>query len=129
MAKGIWVYCPQPAKLNEYEKRSYKDKTLDFIKKSDRLSKIVNRVEVKAGRIYLYQLVEQFGWDDPDAKWIKPLIDGKYAEFPFARITVFINKKFSVDWQRHTGQWIQMSEENSLVECLAKIENETAYFS
>jgi len=73
-------------------------------------------------------LVEQFGWDDPDAKWIKPLIDGKYAEFPYARITVLKNKEFTVDWQRHTCQWVQLAEENSLIEALKFIDNESAYF-
>ncbi|MBI4647791.1 MAG: hypothetical protein HY738_14680 [Bacteroidia bacterium] len=63
-----------------------------------------------------------------DAKWLKPLIDGKYAEFPYARITVFVNKKFSVDWQRHTGQWIQLAEENSLIESLEFIDNKPAFF-
>ncbi|HAB51965.1 MAG TPA: hypothetical protein DCE80_07325 [Ignavibacteriales bacterium] len=128
MSRGIWVYNPSPAKLNNYEKAALKEKVQDFIKKSEKLSKAVNRVEVKAGRIYLYQLVEQSSWDDPDAKWLKPLIDGKYLEFPYARITVLINKKFSVDWQRHTGQWVQLAEEDSLIEALKFIDDESAYF-
>ena len=128
MSRGIWVYNPSPAKLNNYEKAALKEKVQDFIKKSEKLSKAVNRIEVKAGRIYLYQLVEQSSWDDPDAKWLKPLIDGKYLEFPYARITVLINKKFSVDWQRHTGQWVQLAEEDSLIEALKFIDDESAYF-
>jgi len=118
MRNKVWVYNPKPAKLNDYKKAALKEDVQDFIKKSEKLYKAVNRVEVKADRIYLHQLVEQFGWDDPDAKWLKPLIDGKYAEFPYARITVLINKKFSVDWKRHTGQWVQLAEENSLIEAL-----------
>ena len=128
MRNKVWVYNPKPAKLNDYKKAALKEDVQDFIKKSEKLYKAVNRVEVKADRIYLHQLVEQFGWDDPDAKWLKPLIDGKYAEFPYARITVLINKKFSVDWKRHTGQWVQLAEENSLIESLKFIYNETAYF-
>ena len=129
MRNKVWVYNPKPAKLNDYKKAALKEDVQDFIKKSEKLSKAVNQVEVKAGRIYLHhQLVEQFGWDDPDAKWLKPLIDGKYAEFPYARITVLINKKFSVDWQRYTGQWIQLAEENSLVEALKFIDDESSYF-
>ena len=46
------------------------------------------------------------------------MIDGKYAEFPYARITALKNKEFTVDWQRHTGQWVQLAEENSLIEAL-----------
>jgi len=129
MRNKVWVYNPKPAKLNDYKKAALKEDVQDFIKKSEKLSKAVNQVEVKAGRIYLHhQLVEQFGWDDPDAKWLKPLIDGKYAEFPYARITVLINKKFSVDWQRHTCQWVQLAEEDSLIEALKFIDNESAYF-
>ena len=128
MRNKVWVYNPKPAKLNDYKKAALKEDVQDFIKKSEKLSKAVNRVEVKAGRIYLHHLVEKFGWDDPDAKWLKPLIDGKYAEFPYARITVLINKKFSVDWKRHTGQWVQLAEENSLVEALKFIDDESSYF-
>ena len=58
MSRGIWVYNPSPAKLNNYEKAALKEKVQDFIEKSEKLSKAVNRVEVKAGRIYLHQLVE-----------------------------------------------------------------------
>jgi len=128
MRNKVWVYNPKPAKLNNYEKAALKEKVQDFIEKSEKLSKAVNRVEVKAGRIYLHQLVEQFGWNDPDAKWLKPLIDRKYLELPYARITVLINKKFSVDWQRHTCQWVQLAEEDSLIEALKFIDNESAYF-
>ena len=118
MRNKVWVYNPKPAKLNDYKKAALKEDVQDFIKKSEKLYKAVNRVEVKADRIYLHQLVEQFGWNDPDAKWLKPLIDRKYLELPYARITVLINKKFSVDWKRHTGQWVQLAEENSLIEAL-----------
>jgi len=128
MRNKVWVYNPKPAKLNDYKKAALKEDVQDFIKKSEKLYKAVNQVEVKAGRIYLHQLVEQFGWDDPDAKWLKPLIDRKYLELPYARITVLINKKFSVDWQRHTCQWVQLAEEDSLIEALKFIDNESAYF-
>jgi len=66
--------------------------------------------------------VEQFGWDDPEAKFIKPLIDGKYAEYPYARITIY-NNESSLDWQRHTGQWATLFR-GSLHECM-KFVNET----
>ncbi|WP_342438326.1 hypothetical protein NSS79_03735 [Paenibacillus sp. FSL L8-0436] len=40
----------------------------------------------RAGRIYLYGLHEQFGWDNPEAQFKKPLIDEKYAKSPMAQI-------------------------------------------
>jgi len=58
MRNKVWVYNPKPAKLNDYKKAALKEDVQDFIKKSEKLYKAVNRVEVKAGRIYLHQLVE-----------------------------------------------------------------------
>jgi len=69
----------KPKKLDRFQKAKISSEVEDFIKKSEKLSKSVNRIAVKAGRVYLYQLVEQFGWDDPESKFIKSLIDGKYA--------------------------------------------------
>ncbi|SCW80278.1 hypothetical protein SAMN04487970_105121 [Paenibacillus tianmuensis] len=71
----------------------------------------------------MYRLHEQFGWDKPDVQFIKPLIDGKYAEFPMARITLFdtIGETCEADYQRHTGQWVNIFSGN-ITECLSFIE-------
>jgi len=118
---------PTPKKLTDYEKSDLKEKVQEFVQKSEKLSKKVNRFEIRAGMIYLYHLVEQFGWDDPEAKFIVPLIDGKYAEFPYARITVFTNERFSLGWQRHNGQWIELFED-TLLGCLDYIDKDNAHF-
>ncbi|MNH95487.1 hypothetical protein D3C73_481360 [compost metagenome] len=96
---------------------------------SPELTQRVHRVEVKAGRIYLYRLHEQFGWDNPEAQFIKPLIEGKYAAFPMARITLFDTQgdKCEAAFQRHTGQWVSLYEGN-VTECLGFIEENNQWF-
>jgi hypothetical protein len=55
-----WVYNPKPAKLNDFSKARFQKLVNDFISESKRLKNDVNRIEIKAGRIYLYHMVEQF---------------------------------------------------------------------
>jgi hypothetical protein len=102
-----WLSNPKPAKLSASDKTRLEAVINPFIAASSKLSEIVQRIEIKAGRIYLYRLHEQFGWDNPDLQFIKPLIDGKYTEFPMARITLYdtLGNICEVDYQRHTGQW------------------------
>ena len=72
-------------------------------------------------RIYLYELVEQT--ISEGAVLIKPLIDDKYLEFPYARLTLRNVKGTvcSADWQRHNDQWITLHE-GTLEECLHYVE-------
>jgi hypothetical protein len=88
----MWVYNPKPAKLTQNAK-DFLDFLLkrvnNFVASSERLSKEVNRIDVRAGRIYLFHLVEQFIPTGIEVQFIKPLIDGKYVEYPMARITLF----------------------------------------
>jgi hypothetical protein len=76
-----WAKNSKPAKLNANDKAKIVANVHQFISPSSksRLSEIVHRFEVRAGRVYFYRLQEQFGWDDPDMQFIKPLIDGKYV--------------------------------------------------
>lgn len=118
-----WLSNPKPAKLSASDKTRLEAVVNQFIAASSELSEIVHRVEIKAGRIYLYRLHEQFGWDNPDVQFIKPLINGKYAEFPMARITLYDThgNTGEVDYQRHTGQWMNLYEGN-ISDCLTFIE-------
>lgn len=79
-----WVYSSKPAKLNEFSEARLQKAVNDFISKSERLKVEVNRTDIKAGRIYLYHLVKQFIPKSVDVQLMKPLIDGKYLEFPLA---------------------------------------------
>ena len=89
------------------------------------MNSVVHRIQIKAGRLYIYYLNEQYGWNDPDKTFIKPLIDGKYNEFPLARIMIIDSNssKCRLDWQRHNGQWMELKEGN-LEECLKFIEDD-----
>jgi hypothetical protein len=130
MPRGIWVYDPKPAVLKQREKEELSKKVSDFVASSKRLSEIVNRINIRAGRVYLYQLVEQFMPEDIDVQFIKPLIDGKYIEFPLARITLF-NKygdKCTADWQGSNERWMVIYQGN-LEECLKFIEEKDMWFS
>ena len=123
----MWIRGnPKPKKLNEFQKAVIISEIDKFIAKSEKLSKRINRTQIKAGRIYLFHVVEQFGWDDPESKFIKPLIDGKYAEFPYARITIYDNN-CTLDWQRHNEQWAEITA-GSLQECLQFIDETGGWF-
>ncbi|MFB6367806.1 hypothetical protein ACFCP7_27990 [Paenibacillus elgii] len=124
-----WISNPKPAKLSASDKSRLESVVSQFISGSSHLSEIVYRVDIRAGRIYLYRLHEQFGWDKPDVQFIKPLIDGKYAEFPMARITLFdtIGETCEADYQRHTGQWANLFSGN-ITECLSFIEENEQWF-
>jgi hypothetical protein len=116
----------KPKKLKEYEKTRLISRVKEYISNSEKLSKTINRYSIRAGRIYLYHLVEQFGWDNPNSKFIKPLIDGKYAEFPYARISIY-NNKCTLGWQRHNEQWAELFE-GTLEECFAFIDEQNQWF-
>lgn len=77
----------------------------------------------------MYRLHEQFGWDNPGVQFIKPLIDGKYAEFLMARITLYDTQgnACEVDYQRHTGQWMSLHE-GDVANCLTFIEENEQWF-
>jgi len=52
-----------------------------------------------------------------------PLIEGKFLEFPYARITMYnpAYQNCTLDWQRHNNQWITI-DKGSLEECIQKAE-------
>ncbi len=127
--KTTWAYNPKPVKLDEFSRNVLLSRTKKFVASSKQLEPIVNRVVIRAGRIYVYHLVEAFIPEGGEAHFIKPLIDGKYNEFPFARITLFDKKgdRCTLDWQRHNGQWATILED-SLDECLKFIQDDESWF-
>jgi hypothetical protein len=130
MSKEIWTFSQQPVKLTQLSKERLRIKVNKFIASSERLKNEVNRMDIRAGRIYLYQLVEQYTADRVDVEYIRPLIDGKYLEFPMARITLYDQDgiKCTADWIRHTGQWVSLTE-SDLDECLLFIEENPQWFN
>lgn len=128
MAKGYaWAFTPQPTKLVKNEKEEIIRKINYYVDTANKLKEKVSRVEVKAGRVYFYELVEQF---IPEGCIVlKPLIDGKYLEMPFGRLTLYDPKgeKCTADWQRHNNQWISMYEGN-MEDCMNHINQEGSWF-
>ena len=127
MKKYVWVKGPpKPIKIDGRKKESISNEVKSFIENSAKLSKSVNRFEVRAGRVYFYQLVEQFGWNNPESKFIVPLIDGKYVEFKYARITIY-PLECTLDWQRSNDQWMSLFT-GTMKECLQFMEDGGEWF-
>lgn len=127
MKNYIWVKGPKkPVKLDSSKKDAVINEVKAFIETSEKLSKRVNRYEISRGRVYFYQLVEQFGWNDPNARFTMPLIDGKYIEFYYARITIFIDE-CSLDWQRNKNQWMSVFN-GTFAECLQFMNEQDEWF-
>ncbi len=127
----VWVKIPpKPIKLDPRDKILIMNDVKKFISNSKKLSNRINRIDIRGGRIYLYYLYKPFRWNDPKAIFIKPLIDGKYNEIIFARITLYDKKGIdcTADWQRHNGQWITLIN-GSLKECLDYIDDDNQFFN
>ena len=125
--KRVWVYKPEAPKFTVYEKTKKLEQVKALITELPKLSEKVSRVEMRANRIYLNELVKQF--KSEGAIYLKPLIEDKYLEFPYARITLndVRGDDCSADWQRHNDQWITLYN-GTLAECLNYIENDGAWF-
>ncbi len=121
-----WVYDPKPAKLDQTAKTAIRSRVFCEIEKMSRAKGKISRVEVKAGRVYLYELVEQV---HPERVTTIPLIDGKYLEFFYARITLYDENgtRCSLDWKRHNEKWMKL-DEGTLEECLQMIEQRDEWF-
>jgi hypothetical protein len=125
MKQNVWIKGnPKPQKLDNLKKMIKEVES--FIENSQKLSKSINRLELRAGRVYFFQLVEQFGWNDPNNQFIIPLIDGRYAEFKYARITIYPNE-CTLDWQRHNNQWMTIFS-GTFTECLQYMDEKDEWF-
>jgi hypothetical protein len=117
----VWTGKRTPAKLTDWDKVSIKRIVEAEIEKTTRLKGIVSRIQVKAGRVYLFYLHEV---NVPEgAILLKPLIDGKYIELILARISIYDKsyKTCTLDWQRHNNEWMTI-EKGSLEECIQMAE-------
>jgi hypothetical protein len=117
----VWAPSNTPMKFSKTEKEGLMKKVEVEIAKTTKVKQAVSRIDIRAGRVYLYYLYEP---SKPEgAVFTVPLIDGKYLEFPYARITIFDKycRRCSLDWQRHNNQWMTL-EEGSIEECIQKME-------
>jgi len=117
----VWVRVKEPIKISQSEKNSLMKRIETEIAKTTKIRQAVSRIEIKSGRLYLYKLYEQTRTEG--VTYTIPLIDGKYLEFPYARITIYdpACRNCSLDWQRHNNQWMTLYE-GSLEECIQKAE-------
>jgi len=123
----VWVYQPETPKFMAGKKEEILENVKLLIRQQPKVSQKVSRVEMRANRIYLYELVEQR--NTKGAIFIKPLIGGKYLEYPYARITLQDDQgsNCTVDWQRHNNQWITLYS-GTLPECIKEIEDDECWF-
>jgi len=126
-SQKVWIYKPQAPKFSANDKELIISKVRAMIDTMPKLSQKVSRVDMRGNRIYLYELVEQI--NPHGAEFIKPLIDGKYLEFPYARITLHDKNGNSgtADWQRHNNQWVTLFE-GTYMECITNIEDDNNWF-
>ncbi len=127
MKRNVWIKGnPMPQKLDNLKKITITKEVESFIENSQKLSKSINRFDIRAGRVYFFQLVEQFGWNDPNTQFTVPLIDGRYIEFKYARITIY-PKECTLDWQRHNDQWVTIFS-GTFKECLQHMDESDEWF-
>lgn len=122
----MWVRVPDPVKLTKIEKEEIIEQTNEIVNQTKVLKEKIKRIDIKSGRIYFYEWVEQKGkYGIP----IKPLIEGKYIEMPFARVTLYekAGKKCSAEYQRYNGKWFTLIE-GSITECLLFISDNMESF-
>jgi hypothetical protein len=117
----VWVKVKKPIKISQSEKFFLTKRIETEIAKTTKIQQSVSRIEIRAGRVYLYKLYERIRVEG--VTYRTPLIDGKYLEFPLVRITIY-DKRYhdcSLDWQRYNNQWMAL-DEGSLEECIQKAE-------
>jgi len=126
-SQNVWVYSPPTPKFTAFEKESILTKVKTTIKALPKLSQRVSRVDMRGHRIYLYELVEQIYSEG--AIFTRPLIDDKYLEYPYARITLLDKQgdNCTLDWQRHNDQWVTLFP-GTLIELINFIEEDNCWF-
>jgi hypothetical protein len=113
----------KPITFKRDEKTQVEWFVADFVEKTVKLKENLSRIVVRAGRVYIYKLFEPAITEAEGVVFTKPLIDGKYLEFLYLPITLY-NRNYtdcSLDFQRHTGQWMTI-DNGTLEECLMKAE-------
>lgn len=129
LPKRVWTLSQSPIKWDANLKAQMLERVNIFIETTQKLTNIINRVSCRGGRIYLYYLIKPFISETNGVIITKPLIDDKYLEYIYARITVYVKNgsHCSADWCRHTNQWISMHE-GTMEECLEFIEADGSFF-
>ena len=125
--RALWVSQPEKPKAMVADKARILAEAKEMITKLPKLSKKVSRVEMRANRIYMYELEEKTLTEG--AVFTKPLIDGKYLEYPYARITLGSSggESCTADCQRYNDKWMELYA-GTLAQCMDYIENDDGWF-
>jgi hypothetical protein len=125
--KRAWVLQSEEPKAAKPDKAKILAQVKEAISGLPKLSKKVSRLDMRANRIYMYELVEQAIREG--VTFTKPLIDGKYLEMPYARITMQDagGERCTVDCQRYNDQWMTLYS-GTLPQCINGIENDDGWF-
>jgi len=125
--KRAWVYQPETPKAAKQDKARILAQVKEAISGLPKLSKKVSRLDMRANRIYMYELVEQTIREG--VMFTKPLIDGKYLEMPYARITMqdVGGERCTLDCQRYNDQWMTLHA-GTLMQCICSVENDDVWF-
>jgi len=114
-------------KFTPQQKVDLQAKIQQFIDNSTKLKERINRMTIKSNWIHFYYLFEPVRI--PGISFTEPLIDGKFFEAVYARITITDQecKHCSLDWQRHNDQWMSLFK-GSLEKCLEHFEANNEWF-
>jgi hypothetical protein len=98
------------------------------IKEYEKLLKKVSKIIMRSNRMYLYEQYEKKSISK-GAHLIKPLIDGKYIECMYARITLhdIDGWQCTLECQRFNDQWMPLYT-GSLDNCLKAMEIDDGWF-
>jgi hypothetical protein len=119
----IWVRVKKTITLQQRDKEQVQRIVTDAIEKSTKIKENLSRIVIRAGRVYVCKLFEPAHIEGEGISFTQPLIDGKYLEYPFLRISIYSRgyTDCTLDFQRHNDQWMTI-DHGTLEECIAKAE-------
>ena len=126
----VWGVAQTTAatEFNAETKAAIVREATEKIKSYEKLAKKVSRIIMRSNRLYLYELYEMK--DIPEgAHLIKPLIDGKYVENIYGRITLYDTegRQCTLECQRFNDQWMPLYN-GTLSHCLNAMEIDNGWF-
>ncbi len=126
--RKIWVKASALVKLTAEQKDAILERVRTLVISSKILAPVINRLDLENGRIFLYFLYQVVPTSLPGLSNSAPLIEGKYVERCYARITLFNVEasECAADLERQAGQWVPIKE-GSLEVCLKTLEEKKEF--
>ena len=117
----VWRYSRKPINLQKHEKEKLLRVIEEEVLKTSKVRNKASKIDIRAGRVYIYEQYEPIQIEG--VVYTKPLIDGRYLQIPYLRITLY-NKSYTdctLDFQRHNDQWMTLYD-GTLQECISEAE-------